>query len=79
MMGVHWENARESYIKEGSEAFNALMRETVRPTEILCELIKSRESTDEQFREAAVLRAQKELGKEMQKRIKVTDKKEGST
>jgi hypothetical protein len=78
-MANHWENARESYYKEGSQAFNALMSETVRPTEILCELIKSRESTDEQLREAAVLKAQKELGKEIQQRVEKSLIKEGST
>lgn len=68
-MANHWENARESYYKEGSKAFNTLMSETVSPTEILCELIRSRESTCEQFREFAILRAQKELGKEIQQRV----------
>jgi len=64
-----WKIARESYYKEGNYEFNALMSATVRPNEILCELIESQKSTNEHFKQVAFLKAQRELGEELKKRV----------
>ena len=64
-----WKVAWESYGKEGANEFNALMSATVRPNEILCELIESQKSTNEHFKQAAFLKAQRELDKEVNKRL----------
>ena len=64
-----WKVAQESYCKEGNDEFNTLMTATVRPTEILCELIESQKSTNEYFKRVAFLKAQRELSEELKKRI----------
>lgn len=64
-----WKVAWESYGKEGDYEFKALMSATVRPNEILCQLIESQKNTDEQLKNFGLLKAKLELNEEVNKRL----------
>ncbi|MDA0778968.1 MAG: hypothetical protein O3C19_07890 [Bacteroidetes bacterium] len=66
-----WEIARKNY-QEGSKEFNELVSATVRPVQILHELVVSQGVTNKHFKNNALLKAKHELDKELNNRLVIS-------